>query len=67
MLNTKSWHIEVERCWAKTEMGSIPFNKDDNGSKNVDKNEFAFYQTLLRLFRLDQFFKCWPIFLEFNS
>ena len=48
-------------------MGSIPFNKDDNGSKNFDKNEFAFYQTPLRLFRLDQFFKCWPIFLEFNS
>ena len=47
-------------------MGSIPFNNDDNGSKNVNKNEFAFYQTLLRLFRLDQFFKCWPIFLEFD-
>ena len=31
------------------------------------KSEFALLQTLSRLFKLVQFVKCWPIFLELNS
>ena len=32
----------------------------------ASKSEFALFQTLLRLFHVDQFVKCWQIFLEFN-
>ena len=31
------------------------------------KNEFALLETLLHLFQLVQFIKCWQIFLELNS
>jgi len=31
------------------------------------KSEFALVKTLLRLFHVAQFVKCWQIFLEFNS
>ena len=43
-------------------------NDDDEGSENVaKKNEFAFFQTLSRIFGFAQFVKWRRFFLELNS
>ena len=43
-------------------------NNDDEGSENVaKKNEFAFFQTLSRIFGFAQFVKWRRCFLELNS
>ena len=42
--------------------------RDDDASENVaEKNEFASFQTFLRLFEPFQFVKYWRFFLELNS
>ena len=42
-------------------------NDKIDSSKNIAKNEFGSFQTLLRLFRPALFVECRPLFLELNS
>ena len=50
--------------WVKV-LGTLS-NDDDDGCENITKNEFASFQTLLRLFGTAQFLKCRRLFLELN-
>ena len=43
-------------------------NKNGNGCENIaKKNEYAFFQTSARLFRLAQFVKCGRLFVDLDS
>ena len=54
-------------AWAGWVKVSGTLSNDDDGCEIITKNEFASFQTLLRLFGTAQFLKCRRLFLELNS
>ena len=63
-LDVQECPLIIESCKLQFIVGSLS-SEDDEGSKNVAKNGFASFQTLLRLFGPALFVnKCRPFFLE---
>ena len=60
------WHwnvVKTKDLQMSVAQGSLS-NDNDNGSENVNKNEFTSFQTLLHLFGSAQFVRCKRLFLE---